>query len=129
MAINHIYRFIKNPFWKYLGPEDILQAYCVSHILEDYPKLIWMHPPNEGKRTRFEQFKALVLGITPGIPDILIFKSCKGFNGLAIELKSEKGRSTANQKAMQEKLKECGWCVLEIRTENDFKEALKHYLK
>ena len=49
-----------NPYQKYLGKEDVLQNQVMRYIGLKYPKALFTHVANEGKRTRFEQYKSLL---------------------------------------------------------------------
>jgi hypothetical protein len=73
-----------NPYAKYLGKEDILQNQVMRYIGLKYPGTLYTHVANEGKRTRFEQYKMKYLGTKAGIPDIMIFNPNNTKNGLAI---------------------------------------------
>lgn len=77
----------RNPFAKYLTQEDHLQHQVMTYINVAYPNAVAIHVPNEGKRSKFEQFKALYLGMTKGVHDVLIFTPNKHYNGLSLELK------------------------------------------
>ena len=52
-----------NPYEKYLGPEDKLQREVMQYIGMQYPKALITHPANEGKRSKFEQYKLKTLGV------------------------------------------------------------------
>lgn len=93
-----------NPFTKYLGPEDHLQHQVVEWLRYQYPKLRYHHSPNEGKRSKFEQFKYKYLGSDSGFPD-LIFPEIH----LAIELKVKPNKPTAHQLEWLEYFKSIGW--------------------
>jgi len=81
-----------NPFEKYLGPEDHLQHQIITWLQYQYPKLKYHHSPNEGKRSKFEQFKYKYLGSDSGFPD-LIFPSLE----LVMELKVKPNKPSATQ--------------------------------
>ena len=66
-----------NPYQKYLKGEDLLQRAVMNYIEMQYPKAIFTHPMNEGKRSPFEQYK---------------------MKYLAIELKHKYNKPTPNQK-------------------------------
>ena len=55
----------RNPFAKYLGKEDVLQNQVMRYIGLKYPKTLFTHVANEGKRTPFEQYKMKYL---PSLP-------------------------------------------------------------
>ena len=48
-----------------------------------------VHPANEGRRSKFEQFVAKFIGLKSGWSDILILKPNKKYHGLIIELKAD----------------------------------------
>ena len=82
------------------SPENVIHKAVVDYINLQYPDSLWVHVPSEGKRTKFEQFAAKMLGLKAGVPDLLIFDEdyFMRYRGLAIELKSAKGKLTENQK-------------------------------
>ena len=102
----------RNPFAKYLGKEDVLQNQVMRYIGLKYPKALFTHVANEGKRTPFEQYKMKYLGTKPGIPDIMIFDSNKTNNGLAIELKAGYNKPTLNQKKWLKSLENKNWLAV-----------------
>lgn len=102
----------RNPYAKYLGKEDILQNQVMRYIGLKYPGTLYTHVANEGKRTRFEQYKMKYLGTKAGIPDIMIFDPNKTKNGLAIELKAGYNKPTENQKKWLKELKKKNWVAV-----------------
>lgn len=81
-------------FSSMLRPEDRLHASVCDYILFKYKGAVIHHSPNEGKRTRWEQYLMKVLHVSSGFPDLLIFYKGKV---IALELKAGKNRMTANQ--------------------------------
>jgi hypothetical protein len=81
-------------FSETLKPEDRLHSSVCDYILFKYKGAVIHHSPNEGKRTRWEQYLLKVLRVSSGFPDLLIFYRGKI---LALELKAGKNRMTANQ--------------------------------
>lgn len=116
-----------NPYEKYLGPEDKLQRQVMQYIGMQYPKAIITHPANEGKRSKFEQYKLKTLGVTAGIPDLLIFTPNKKYNGLAIELKSGYNKPRPTQKQWLEDLKTCNWFTIWLNNFDDCKLVIDSY--
>jgi len=126
----------RNTYHKYLTPEDHLQINC-NRILAYYPKLLWAHIPNEGKRSRFEQWKFKQMGAKSGVPDLIIFTGFdvvgKHYNGCAIELKAAfdgKGnkaynKPTANQKVWLANLDKNGWYTEVIKDAEVFHQLIK----
>lgn len=83
-------RFSQNSFYNYLSSEDHIQILVnkkLSTIKVDGKNIKWIHIPNEGRRTPFEQYKFKMMGASSGWPDILVFESSGNWKGLAIELK------------------------------------------
>lgn len=85
-------------YYKYLGPEDHLHHAVITYLNAQYPHVFWFHPPQEGKRSRFEQWKAKWLGLRRGISDLIFLEPFGEFHGLVMELKAGKNKATAHQK-------------------------------
>lgn len=118
-----------NPYSKYLGKEDILQHNVMKYIQMQYPTALFTHVPNEGKRTKFEQFKLKYLGTKPGVPDVMVFTPNKHRNGLAIELKAGYNKPTANQKMWLDLLHHAKWSVHWSNSFDECKEIIDKYFK
>lgn len=119
----------KNPFLKYLGKEDHLQHAVITYLTAQYPDCLYCHVPNEGRRTPFERFKLKYLGVSSGVPDLLIFDACNGFNGLAIELKYGANKMTLNQKKWIAKLNKKGWRAVCLNNFESIKDEIDKYLR
>ena len=76
-------------FKDWLTEEDRLQASVNKYIALKGGDVLFFHTPNEGKRTKFEQFKAKFMGLKKGVPDIVILEPRDEYSGLLIELKKE----------------------------------------
>ena len=63
-----------------------------------------------------------------GVPDILIFEARKGFNGLMLELKTEKGRLSPHQKKWLKDLNSRNYLALACYGFYDTIEKLNKYL-
>jgi len=124
-----------NPFEKYLSKEDLLHKSVLDFVRYKYPHAIIAHPPNEGKRTPFERFKTKWLGISSGLPDLMIFSPSHSYFGLAIEIKVKPNKMTDSQLKWHENLFNCRWqcaCVYNIDEAMDvineyFNPATKKY--
>lgn len=86
-----------NPYTKYLGKEDVMQAEIARFIALNHPDLLWWHTVNEGKRTPFEQFKFKQLGGKPGVSDFVILEPSNFSSGLMIEIKYGVNKCTKDQ--------------------------------
>ncbi len=48
-------------------------------------------------------------GVAPGVPDLLVFEAVAGYRGLAIELKTARGKVSIEQARWIEALRDRGW--------------------
>tara|TARA_R110000744_G_scaffold94462_3_gene182404 strand:- start:14057 stop:14428 length:372 start_codon:yes stop_codon:yes gene_type:complete len=119
----------ENPFNKYLTKEDKLQHRIISYLKYQYPKVLYTHVPNEGKRSVFERYKFKYLGAKAGVPDLLIFKPNKIYCGLAIELKVGYNKPTESQKEWLKNLKDNNWLALCLNNYEEIIETIDKYLK
>lgn len=108
-------------------PEQQIQQACVFYlgILRRIGKLSYFHCPNGGYRSAIEGRVFKSLGVIPGIPDLIILLP-KG-RIIFIEVKSEKGRISENQKMFHVELERLGHAVYIIRGVDDLKEILTGY--
>lgn len=118
-----------NPFEKYLSKEDKLQESVMKYIALQYPHAFAVHIPNEGRRTRFEQYKIKTLGVVSGMPDVMIFNPNAIFSGLAIELKVGYNKPTENQKKFLRRLENGGWDCHWVNTFDKAKEIIDKYFE
>ena len=112
----------RNPYAKYLGKEDVLQNQVMRYLGYKYPKALFTHVANEGKRTPFEQYKMKYLGTKPGIPDLMIFTPNLNKGGLAIELKAGYNKPTEYQKKWLRDLENANWVAV---WHNNLDECIK----
>lgn len=76
-------------FAGYLSAEQREHARLVEVMHGRYPKALWFHPMNEGKRTKFEQYLWSIMGGKKSVSDFIFFDQRHGYSGMAIELKTE----------------------------------------
>ena len=117
----------KNPFQRFLGKEDLLQNQVMKYLSYKYPKALFTHVANEGKRTPFEQYKMKYLGTKPGIPDLMIFTPNAKRSGLAIELKAGYNKPTENQKKWLKLLENANWIAKWHNNLDDCIETIDNY--
>ena len=79
-----------------------------------YPELKLLHHiPNGGKRDPIEAKHLKQQGVKKGVPDLHLPVSRGGYHSLYIELKTEKGRPTAEQKWWLAELSQQGnYCIV-----------------
>ena len=96
------------------------------------PGSVWHHSPNEGNRHVAFTVKQKRMGTKAGWPDIEIFVPgdqtlCGISLSIFIEVKGSKGKATANQIAIRDKLEEAGgiWQLCRsVEQVQDFLEGL-----
>jgi hypothetical protein len=116
-------------------PEDDLQRAVAQYL--DIHGWLWCHCPNGGKRNAREAARLKGMGVKPGVPDVLIFETwCEvrgseptvfefSGHGIAIELKSPKGRTTKTQDAWLAGLRRRGWKTAVCRSIDEVVEVTK----
>lgn len=111
--------------------EDTLQKACVRWFSYQYPSYAQLlhHSPNGGKRNAVEAAKFKAMGVRAGFPDLGLYVARQGYNGLFIELKSEKGRQSDAQKFYEILLKEQGYEYVIVRSLEEFIQTIKDYLQ
>lgn len=130
-----------NPFFKYLTKEDFLNIDVANYLNDNYPNVLWWHTPNEGKRSNFERYKATLLGMRSGVPDITIAEPKFGrignqqtflYAGLFIELKTEEEKISPvlKKKSMKRgKLMENQRAIIEILNNKKYKAVICYSLQ
>ena len=79
--------------------EERLQSEVVRYIQLQYPKARYcaslggQYQPYQSQRNRARR-----TGYSKGFPDLFIYEARNGYNGLALEIKTIKGRATKEQK-------------------------------
>lgn len=87
-------------------PEQQIQKAVVQHLrLRAEPKVFFWSTPNEGKRGFVNAAALKAMGMTAGVPDLLILKA-----GIlhALELKAPGGRLTPAQRLVLAHMENCG---------------------
>lgn len=83
--------------------EDNLQIACVRWFSYAYPRFssLLHHSPNGGRRNLREAARFKAMGTKAGFPDLFLAVPRGDMHGLFIEMKSERGRQTPEQRAWQ----------------------------
>lgn len=110
--------------------EEFMQMDCVKWMRYQHPREAQLlhHSPNGGRRDAREAARFKAMGTSAGFPDLILPLPCGEWAGLALELKSAKGRQSPEQKAWQDRLRGAGWRYLIIRTFDEFRDAIDDYL-
>jgi hypothetical protein len=122
---------MRNSYWKTLGDEARIQFLVANYLETVYPGVLFAHPPNEGRRSRWEQYLAVYSGMRAGMPDIMVYaknisKIKKPY--LAIELKAGKNKPTKNQVNAMKQLEASGWECYVCYTFEEAKELIDNHL-
>jgi hypothetical protein len=87
-------------------PEQAIHQAVVAHLnLRAEPRVFFWHTPNEGKRGWVNAAALKAMGMTAGVPDLLILKAGQLY---ALELKAPGGRLTPSQRGIALRMMECG---------------------
>ena len=107
--------------------ETDLQIVCARY-LDHLPNVLWCHVANERQTTMMRGGKLKKMGVKSGVPDILIFEGRGGFNGLAIELKFGRNKTTENQNHWLWGLFQRGWQTAVVTNFDEFQKIVDDYL-
>ena len=83
--------------------------------------------PNGGSRHVVEAANLKRQGVTPGVPDVFCAIPLHGYNGLFIEFKSEKGKTSDNQDKMIDMLNNVGYKCVVCYSTDEGKRAFEEY--
>lgn len=114
--------------------EEIEQARVIkwSHkitVRAIMPQLKWLHhSANGGKRSAFTGAQMKALGVKPGFPDLILPVKTSISTGLVIEMKSAKGKLSAEQSEWIDHFIENDWQIAVLRSAEDARRALCNYL-
>jgi hypothetical protein len=86
--------------------EDQIHFAVVSHLrTRAREDVVFWHTPNQGIRTKAGAAKLKAMGLTPGVPDLVIYAEGQLY---ALELKTTKGRLSRAQDDMLKALRHAG---------------------
>lgn len=122
--------------------EQDIQIRCVRYFRVSYPHLahLLFHPKNEETRGRARAAIAKAEGVQAGVADLMLpvisetnhTDKCGArrmyYLGLAIELKTKKGRQSEQQKIFQRYFEAVGGKYEVIRTYEDFCKVIDEYV-
>jgi hypothetical protein len=114
------------------GSEDSLQKECARWLKKELynRKLpqVFYHPPNGGSRHIAEASKLKLMGVNPGVPDVVLPLRAGMFSGLYCELKKAGGAISKDQKIFLQALSEEGYLCLVVNDLDTFIENVTQYL-
>ena len=97
----------------------------------NHPELkLCMHIPNGGYRNKREAHNLKMQGVKPGVPDIFLPVARKGYHGIFIELKRQKGgKLSESQKEWLDALFNQGYLAVRCDGADEAISTLERYLK
>lgn len=100
-----------------------------ASVRKMFPQLALLyHIPNERKCTPQQGARLKRMGVKSGVPDLHLPVARGVYHGLYLEMKTEKGRVSANQMWWLERLRENGCCCVVCRCWEDAAHTLVTYL-
>ena len=110
--------------------ESKLQQACVRWFNYQHPKLrgILFAVPNGGRRDKETGAMLKAEGVLRGVADLILLKSNAHYGALLIEMKTEKGKQSPNQREWQEKIEKDGYKYVICRSKEDFQREVNNYL-
>lgn len=111
--------------------ESRTQIACVRWFRLQYPKhsKVFFSVPNGGSRNEREAKTLKSEGVTSGVSDLILLIPRQGFNYLCIEMKTEKGVLSKEQKEFKNQVDENGGLYVVCRNVTDFMKVIQDYLK
>lgn len=110
--------------------EHILQAACVQWFRLQYRHLapLLFAVPNGGARSKATAGKLKAEGVVPGVADLLLLVHNGTSHGLAIEMKTPRGRQSPEQKEWGLLVSAHGYRYEVCRSFDDFQAIIENYL-
>jgi len=110
--------------------EAQLQSACVRWFRYQFPKLskILIAVPNGGSRNPIEAINLKSQGVIPGVADLLLLASKKGYGCLCIEMKTEIGKQSKLQSEWQTEAEKAGNKYVLCRNFDEFRKEIINYL-
>lgn len=110
--------------------EHNVQVALVAWFRLQYPQLArhLFAIPNGGARHQATAGKLKAEGVLPGVPDLFLIKSSKGYPGLFLELKADKGRVSEYQADFLERAAAEGYCTKVAYGLDEAMAAIREYL-
>lgn len=111
--------------------EERLQMSCVLYFDLQYPRyrLLLHHSPNGGFRTSSEASIFKAMGTRAGFPDLLLLLPTAQHTALAIEMKTDKGKQTDNQRRWQQEAERVGVKYEVVRSAEEFIKITQDYIQ
>lgn len=104
------------------------QVKVVQYVRTFYPEVLLCSIPNGAGTTAKNRLSLYFEGLLAGMPDLFLAEPQKGFNGLFLEMKTETGRESQEQKLLRDKLTKNGYLCLVARNHQDAIKFIEDYM-
>ena len=110
--------------------EDLLTIQLMDYVRRRYPKAVgvFYHIPNGGFRKITTARLLKRMGVLPGVSDFFCMQPRGEYSGLYLELKTEEGRLSEDQKTFLFLAQNCGYMALPVWGEVDAKDVIDMWL-
>lgn len=108
--------------------EHSLQTKVVQYVRTFYPDIIIASIPNGSGTTAKNRLHLYTEGLLAGMPDLFIAEPKHGFHGLFIEMKTESGIESAEQKRLRKRLNSREYLVFVARSDRTAINLIEDYL-
>lgn len=110
-------------------PHQVALIKWVRSVLDTYPVLKLLYAvPNGGNRNLSVARKLKSEGVRAGVADLCLPAARRGYHGLYLEMKSEEGSATKEQKEFLHGVSEEGYCAVIAHGMEEAREVLEWYL-
>jgi len=101
----------------------------VRAVKDSYPVLKLLYAvPNGGDRKLYVARKLKAEGVMAGVSDLCLPAARRGYHGLYLEMKSEKGSASIEQKVFLRGVLEEGYCAVIVHGFEEARGALEWYI-
>ena len=109
--------------------EALIRWSQLPQVRKRYPELKLLHHiPNGGRRDPIEARHLKAQGVKSGVPDLCLPVARRDYHGLYIEMKTETGRSSENQRWWLRELTEQQYLAVVCYGWEEAKQCLIDYL-
>jgi hypothetical protein len=108
--------------------QQVVEWARLAHMSGKYPNLDLLHCSLNGvKLSALQATKSKQQGMLSGVPDLFLPVPIGGYHGLFIEMKSEKGRLSANQTWFLSKVELLGYKIAVCYSANEAIKTIENY--
>ena len=109
--------------------EYLIQREFVKYMKLQYPSVLYCASAGGLHTSPIQAKKMIAAGYRKGYPDMSIFEPAGGYKGLFIEIKTETGKPSKEQKAWLFKLNQRGYYATICKGLDECISTLNNYLK